>query len=165
MSSKLDNRVQVSPHFYLDEFMHPYLYKKFGAKSIRYLPPALVQMAELIRKSFNNEMQLHNENWKEKGMYYNTWGTGGNLKNCGVRCYLQPHKKGSLSRHYLGLCGDLHLNGGGDEKPVYDHILNNEDFYFNRGLTTLEDFNYTPNWVHFSLEWQLNANKITIIKP
>jgi len=165
--SKLNkrDRIKISENFYLDEFMHPDLYKMFGAKSTRYLNKQLVEIVELLRRGFNRERQMHNPSLPEIGFYLNNWANGGNLKNCGVRYFFKPHKKGSHSRHYWSFCADIHLTAGVDEKELYDHILRNKDYYFRKGLTTLEDYDDTPGWVHISIEWNPWDDEIRIIKP
>lgn len=160
-------RHKISKNFYADEFIHPYLYKKIvgmGLDPKLYINRRLVGLIELIRKNFNDEARSFNANHKDVGLYINTWWSGGHLKNSGLRTFLQPHKKGSLSRHYFNECADLHLNGGGDEQLLYNHILRYKDFYFYCGLTTLEDFDFTPAWVHVSMEWRTEES-IYIMKP
>ncbi len=162
---KKEDRVKLADHFYLDEFIHPEIYRKFGKNSTLYLNVRLLYMVVLIRDKFNESRKAKDPNAKEIGIYMNTWANGGGLKNSAVRCFYYPHKKGSWSRHYLSLCLDMHLSGGGDERELYDHILEYDDFYFSHGLTTIEGFDFTPNHCHISLEFRPFQEKIRIIKP
>ena len=127
-------------------------------------------MCELIRKGFNQVRKEQNPAAPEVGLFPNNWATGGHLKNSGLRDFYHPHKKGSRSRHYYSFCADLHTTSGATEKELYDHILEYQDFYYSKGLTTLEDENFTLNdqgqgWVHVSIEWRPFEEKIRIIKP
>ncbi len=165
MKLKTKDRVKISDNFYLDEFIHPKIYERFGRTSTRYLNPGIVKAVELVRKGFNEERKMHIPHAKEIGIYINTWGTGGNLINSGVRDFLNPHKKNSRSRHYYSMCADMHLNGARDERELYNHIIKHSEFYFKKGISTIEDFNFTPAWCHISIEWNPWDDKMRIIKP
>jgi hypothetical protein len=157
-------RIKISDNFYLDEFIHPEIYKRFGKNSTVYLNQKLIEIVELLRKGFNEERNMIFKSPKV-GFVINNWGTGGKFINSGVRDFFNPHKKGSRSRHYYGLCADLKLTGGIDEKELYLHILKYKEFYFEKGLTTIENYNFTPGWVHVSIEWRPNEEEIRIINP
>lgn len=158
-------RIKVSQNFFLDEFMHPEIYKRFGKNSTVYLNQKLVELVELIRKGFNEDRKFQDVKAPEIGFVINNWATGGKFKDSGVRDFFNPHKKGSRSRHYFSFCADLKLTGGVDEKELYLHILKFKDYYFSKGLTTLENYNFTPGWVHVSIEWRPNEEEIRIINP
>lgn len=162
---KKNERILISENFYLDEFIHPDIYFKFGRNSVVYLNKELVKMVELIRKGFNEARKLKDPQAKEVGLYLNNWATGGNLKNCGLRYMYNPHKKGSHSRHYYSFCADLHCTGGVDEAELYAHLVEYQDFYYTKGLTTIERYEYTQGWVHISIEWRPFEEKIRFIKP
>ena len=45
-------RIEVSENFYLDEFIHPVIYKQFKSASIWYLNPQLVKLVQIIREHY-----------------------------------------------------------------------------------------------------------------
>ena len=143
------SRIQVSENFYLDEFIHPVIYKQFKGKSIWYLNPQLPKLVQEIRKTYGEPI------------YINTWFNGGDLKNSGLRDYKNPLGKLNRSRHYYGLCADLHTK---DIKKLQQHVADNADYYFNFGLRVIEDFKYTPSWLHVSVE-NTELESVRYIRP
>lgn len=142
-------RIEVSENFYLDEFIHPVIYKQFKSASIWYLNPQLVKLVQIIREHYGEPI------------YINTWATGGKLKNSGLRDYKNPLGKLNRSRHYYGLCADLHTK---DIKKLQKHIADNAAYYYDFGLRVIEDFDYTPTWCHVSVE-NTELDNVRYIKP
>jgi len=142
-------RISVSDNFYLDEFIHPVIYKQFESASIWYLNPQLVKLVQAIRETYGEPI------------YINTWATGGKLKNSGLRDYKNPLGKLNRSRHYYGLCADLHTK---DIKKLQQHVADNAAYYFEFGLRVIEDFKYTKTWLHVSVE-NTELNNVRYIKP
>lgn len=143
-------RVQLTDNFYLDEFIHPNIYKRFGKISTKYISKELVDLVQLIRDKYG------------KPIYINTWYNGGNLKNSGLRDYKTPlGGKLNRSRHYYGLCADLHCE---DIKELQKHIYDNRQMYQHFGLTVIENYKHTPSWCHVSVEWT-RLDKVQMINP
>jgi len=143
-------RIKVSKNFFLDEVIHPNIYNRFKGMSTKYINKELIILLQLIRDNYGEPI------------YINTWATGGVLINSGLRDYKTPlGGKLNRSRHYYGLCLDLHTK---DIKALQKHIYENRDKYFRLGLTVIEDFKYTPTWCHISVEWT-KLDKVQIIKP
>jgi hypothetical protein len=144
------SRVKVSDNFYLDEFIHPVIYKRFKGNSKLYLSQDLVNLVQAIREKYG------------KPIFINTWFNGGSLKNSGLRDYKNPlGSRLNRSRHYYGLCADLHAK---DIKELQRHVIDNKEFYHDKGLRVVEDFNFTASWCHISVEWT-GLQEIKIIKP
>ena len=143
-------RKKISKDFYLDEYIHPVIYKRFGSNSKLYLSQNLVELVQEIRDLYG------------KPIFINTWIKGGALKNSGLRDYKNPlGGKLNRSRHYYGLCADLHAK---DIKELQAHLLEYQDVYFAKGLRVVEDYDYTPTWLHVSVEWT-GLDEVKIIKP
>lgn len=165
MKLKRSERVHLkdSKRFYLDELIHPNIYANSvhgGAKSIKFLNKDLIKLLIFIRERYKMPITVNN------------WGSGGSFINSGLRDYIQPlGGKASRSRHYYGLALDLKFNIKAERKEreklikfVYNDILKNEELFLNVGLTVLEDVNFTPTWLHISVE-QTELSTIKIIKP
>ena len=132
-------RVKISDNFYLDEFIHPEIYHRFGANSKLYLSSDLVDLVQAIRSKYGKPINI------------NTWATGGARKNSGLRDYKNPlGGRLNRSRHYYGLCVDMVCS---DIKGLQNHIDENKEYYHKLGLRVIENFNHTPTWCHVSVEW------------
>jgi hypothetical protein len=132
-------RSKISDNFYLDEFIHPEIYHRFGTNSKLYLSPQLVELVQAIRTKYG------------KPIYINTWANGGRFKNSGLRDYKNPlGGKLNRSRHYYGLCADLHAE---DIKELQNHVNDNLEYYHKLGLRVVENFAFTKSWLHVSVEW------------
>ena len=143
------NRIKLTNHFFLDEFIHPNIYNRFKSKSRLYINPVLVELAEVIRQKYGEPL------------YINTWATGGSRINSGLRDYKKPLGKLNRSRHYYGLCVDFTTN---DIKKFQKHIDENKDFYYEHGLRVIENFRYTNSWCHISVE-NTGLDKVKFITP
>lgn len=145
------SRIKLTDNFYLDEFIHPEIYKQFGSQSTKYISTKLVDLVQFIREDYG------------EAIFINTWFTGGGLKNSGLRDYKNPlGGKLNRSRHYYGLCGDLHTK---DIKRLQEYVYNNRYMLREKyGLTVIEDFKFTKTWCHISVEWT-TLDYVQIIKP
>jgi hypothetical protein len=67
-------RIQVSDNFYLDEFIDPVTYNKFGYKSQRYIRQEVINIAQLLRDFTGLSITINN--WATGGakkLYYINW--------------------------------------------------------------------------------------------
>lgn len=143
-------RQKISENFYLDEYIHPAIYRRFGRNSKVYLSKDLVDLVQVIREKYG------------KPIYINTWMKGGALKNSGLRDYKNPlGGRLNRSRHYYGLCADLHAE---DIKELQLHVLDNAEYYHSKGLRVIEEYLFTPTWLHVSVEWT-GLDEIKTIQP
>ncbi len=98
-------RIKVSDNFYLDEFINPVTYNKFGVKSQRYIRPELIKIAQMIRSYTGLSCEINN------------WATGGAYEESGLRDFTtstgatySAHKFGQEmeSRKFVKSKGDTH---------------------------------------------------------
>ena len=144
------NRIKVSEHFYLDEFVSRNTYKRFGKKSIWLLDPRLIAQAEKFRIFLNTPIIINN------------WAVGGSYQNSGYRT--PTVKVGSkYSQHRFGRAGDLKFPALVKQGMTYEDIRDEirENFcelqkvtykkggktFFAFGMSTIEKD--TPTWLHF----------------
>ena len=71
---------------------------------------------------------------------------------------------GKLSQHKFGRAADIKIPGL-TSRQIYDEILNHEKIFMAAGLTTLENIDATPTWVHIDIRYQGNSEKIIIVNP
>ena len=140
------------PYFGIKELVSPVVYKQWGEQAWMFFQPDVLQDLLTIRESWNSPIIINN------------WGTGGNLRQCGLRSnlddlVLEKSRKDLLylSFHTMGKAFDLHDKLGRNQK-LWEHskqlITNNKLKTFTR----LEDYKKTNGWVHID-----SANTDTIL--
>lgn len=137
-------RIKISENFYLDEFVPPTIYKKYGRKSTWFINPILAKAVQIIRTHFGKSVTINN------------WWGGGHYKNRGFR---SPYTKVgvSLSQHRFCNALDFTVSGISSNK-VRTFIRKN---YKELGLTAIED---GITWVHIDCRWT-NSKKLMVFYP
>lgn len=142
--------MKITNNFYLQEFVPKILYNNFVEKSIWFIDPKIVKIAEFFRKRFG------------KSMYINNWLFGGTFEQRGFR-YPNSDVGSWLSQHKFGRAIDFNIRGFTSDE-IRDDIFSNESLYFNIGITAVEHGDYAPTWVHIDIR-PSDDDKILIIKP
>lgn len=148
----MTNRTHIAlgNDFRLEELVPKEIYVRYGSRSIYFLDPVSVSVLVFMRKRYGRKCTV------------NTWLWGGSRDEAGFR--LPTTKTGSkLSQHKFGRAFDPQFDGM-EPIEVYDDILANESLFMDKGLTTLEDPEYTPSWTHFDTR-PTNQNSINIVRP
>ncbi len=135
----------ISPYFKVQEFVPKEIYDKYGEGSIRFINPAIVVIANLVRERMGVPITINGAGFDESGFRVPETKTGARLSS---------HKRGCA----------IDVRGKFEPKKLYDDILANYGVYRAAGLTTVEDIAHTPTWVHLSCEWT-GKNELTIVKP
>ena len=121
-------------HFIIQEFVPPEIYSQWNDKSLWFLDPVMLQLADFMREFFGKPMTVNN--WDSKGTFT-------------LRGFRPPDTLvgGKLSQHKFGRAFDSNIN---DMTPrdMYNAIIANEKAFIKAGLTTLEHIDSTPTWVH-----------------
>ena len=81
-------RYKISENFYLDEVMHPEVYKRFGKKSRWFIDQRLIDIVQYIRTETGKPITI------------NTWFDGGEFKERGLR---NPRTKTGLHIRNISL--------------------------------------------------------------
>jgi hypothetical protein len=127
-------RYRITDNFHLDEFVHPDYHNKFGANALWFIDHRIITVAQELRDDLGVPITINN------------YMTGGQYKSSGLRT--QGSKIGAkYSQHKYGRAIDCKF-GGMTIKEVYDFILHNQDKYFGIGLSTIENIEHTPTWLH-----------------
>ena len=139
--------MKVAKNFSIQEFVPKNIYDRFGDRSTLYINPLLPEIAQLLRDRYNKSITINN------------WLWGGDFNNSGFRSPI-CNDGAPLSRHKLGLCIDVKVNGL-LAKEVQEDVIKNYDFIFKEaGITAIEAD--TPTWTHLSVEWT-NLDNLVII--
>lgn len=146
----MNPRKMVSKHFILQEFVTPEIFSKYSQSCTWFLDPKMIEVADFLRDFLKSPMTINN------------WDSGGTLS---LRGFRPPDTSlgAVLSQHKFGRAFDSNCN---DRTPqeVYQLILQNETLFLNAGLTTLEDIESTPTWLHCDVRYT-GLNRILIVKP
>lgn len=135
----------ISPYFKVQEFVPKEIYEKYGETSIRFIHPSIVSIANLVRSRMGVPITINGSGFDESGFRVPETKTGARLSS---------HKRGCA----------IDVRGKFEPRKIYDDILANYAEYRAVGLTTVEDIDMTPTWVHLSCEWT-GKNELTIVKP
>ncbi len=126
--------IKISQDFFLHEFVPKIIYDKYGEKAKWFIRPEIIKLAQFYREFF------------QKPVYINNWFWSGPRHNRGFRT---PNTTvGALySQHKLGAAFDCNIKNMAPDE-VRRIILANEQEFMRSGLTTLEDGQFAPTWIH-----------------
>jgi len=69
------------------------------------------------------------------------------------------------SQHTFGRAIDI-KSPGISSLTIYNKLIQNTTILSNLGVTTLEDINFTPGWVHIDCrDWKIEKEEFYIVKP
>ena len=109
-------RIKVSDNFYLDEFVNPTTYNKFGYKSQRYIRPELIKIAQCLRSFTGLPCTINN------------WASGGAYKESGLRDF-HTTTGASYSAHKFGAAIDIKIGDLTSVQMAQIIIDNYEDVF------------------------------------
>tara|TARA_R110002020_G_scaffold102076_1_gene239952 strand:+ start:1719 stop:2150 length:432 start_codon:yes stop_codon:yes gene_type:complete len=143
--------LKVSGNFYLQEFIDPGTYSRFGDSSIWFIDPRLVTLAQFMRERLGKPCTINN------------WNTGGQYQFSGFRppdCSTGA----ALSQHRFGRAIDLKVKDMTADE-VREDIINSWEIYKkSTALTTIEDGDYAPTWCHIDIR-DTGMEELKIVKP
>lgn len=124
----------MSKHFKIEEFVPSTLFALFGKKSWWFINPTMVAIADQLREDCGVPLVCNN------------WHTGGSFQNRGYRTP-QTTVGARYSQHRLGNALDL-SSSSMTPAQILQVIERNREKYVALGLTTIEDLQFTPTWLH-----------------
>lgn len=145
--------MKISKNFTIQEFVPKNVYEQFGDKSIWFIDPRMVQLAQYIRDYFARSMTINN------------WSTGGSFNYRGFRddSFYANNKKGLFSQHRFGRAIDFNIDGMECDE-IRNVFLANQNAWMDAGLTTIEHEKFSPTWVHIDIR-TTSMKEILIVKP
>lgn len=137
---------KISENFVIQEFVPPQIYNQFGEKSIWFINPQIIKIAEFVRSFFNKPVTINN------------WHVGGTYTESGFR--MPDTTTGAkLSAHKRGQAVDIKMSGV-DYEHIRKTILENEKKFIDAGVTTFEDG--TKTWLHLDCRYTM-SDKILVV--
>lgn len=154
---------KATKNFRVEEFVPQKIFEKYGDNSLWFMDRRIVLLAQYIREYFDKPMTINN--WNNGGRfnyrgfrndsYYYQWDSS-------ISAY-KSKNKGKLSQHRMGRAIDFNISGITPDE-IREEFLKNEEQWLNVGLTTIEDGNYAPTWVHIDIR-DTRKNSIFVVKP
>ena len=143
--------MRINKHFSIEEFVTPRHVEVFGKSARWHISDWQIETANLIRDVFDN-----------RPMTINSWQWGGGLKNRGTRLPNSPI--GSFySQHKLAMAIDFNIEGYSSEE-CYKALLSISHTLINKGITTIESLDFTPEWIHLDGRYT-GMDDLFIVKP
>ena len=142
------SRIKISNDFYLDEVMHPAVYKKFGKKSRWFIDQRLIDIIQYIRTATDSAVTI------------NAWYNGGRFKERGLR---DPKTTtgAKYSQHKFGKALDFTVSGMSADE-VREKIQGEwKQDLLDLGLTAIEA---GVSWVHIDIR-NTGINDIMVFYP
>jgi hypothetical protein len=143
--------MKLSANFVVEELVSKDIFQRWGEKSIWFIDPKIVAVAEFLRMHFKAAIIINN------------WHTGGERQYSGFR---EPECKigAKLSQHRFGRAIDFNVQG---MKPadVRAEILTSQQLFLDIGVTTMESGDFTPTWTHLDCRKVNDSERILIVKP
>ncbi len=142
-------RIRISDNFFLDEFIPPEMYRRFGEKSLLWLRPDVVRIAQALRHLFG---ACTINDWSQEGeinalefLKLPNAIKGKSYTESGIR--LPDSKTGAtFSMHKYGCAADLKFKDTDPDTIRRFIIANYHEKFRPLGLRRMEA--QTPTWVH-----------------
>jgi len=141
--------MKVSKNFDIKELVPREVYQRFGDSSVWFLDQKAIQVLQQLRDTFGT-------------CVVNNWSSGGKFNYSGFR---EPDCSvgASFSQHKFGRAFDCKFTKATADE-VRESILKNQKKFMEQGLTTIEDGQFSPTWLHFDTRIT-RMNEIFIVKP
>ena len=143
----------ISANFKIQEFVPKEIYDVYGDRSIMFIDKRIIDIVQALRDISGRPIVINNWHTSSPGNKYNESG------------YRKPDTKtgAKYSQHKFGRAADVKVSGM-NPKDVVNLILKNEMYFVNLGLTTIENVEHTPTWVHLDCRWT-GLDKINFVNP
>ena len=140
-----------SPYFDVRELVDANTFKALSVNAAWLIDPKIVRVLDLLREKLGAPVVVNN------------WHTGGPFKSSGFRS--MSDKTGAMfSQHRRGCAADVKVSGR-TPKDVLSVINANFEEFKAAGLTTIEDVNFTPTWLHLDCRPVQIDNQFRIVRP
>ena len=141
-------------NFSIEEFFSRAMLNQWGERRcLQFIDPKTLILAQAYRDFF------------EESMFVNTWNISRKTKKFSNRGFRPPTSTvgASFSQHKFGRAFDCHFHKL-SVRQAYKEIMDNQLFFMNFGLTTLEDIDITKTWLHSDSRYT-GLDNILIVKP
>jgi hypothetical protein len=123
-----------SKHFVIQELVPPVIFGRFGQRSWWFIQPNIVAVLDQLRDDLGRAVVVNN--WHRRGHF-------------SMSGYRTPETKvgAAYSMHRMGLAADVKV-AGVTPAEVLAVIQADLPKYLSLGLTTVENLDATPTWLH-----------------
>ena len=143
--------IHNSEYFDVRELVDANTFKALGINAAWLIEPKIVRVLDLLRDKLGAPVVVNN------------WHVGGPFKSSGFRS--MSDKTGAMfSQHRRGCAADVKVSGR-TPKDVLSVINANFEEFKSAGLTTVEDVNFTPTWLHLDCRPVQIENQFRIVRP
>lgn len=140
-----------SPYFDVREMVDQNTFKALSVNAAWLIDPKIVRVLDLLREKLGAPVVVNN------------WHTGGPFKSSGFRS--MSDKTGAMfSQHRRGCAADVKVSGKTPNEILFVINANFQEFKA-AGLTTIEDVNFTPTWLHLDCRPVQIDNQFRIVRP
>lgn len=140
-----------SPYFDVREMVDANTFKALSVNASWLIDPKIVRVLDLLREKLGAPVVVNN------------WHTGGPFKSSGFRS--MSDKTGAMfSQHRRGCAADVKVSGKTPNEILFVINANFQEFKA-AGLTTIEDVNFTPTWLHLDCRPVQIENQFRIVRP
>lgn len=167
--------MKVSQNFDIREFVPKHIWDQFGEKSLWFVNPKIVKIAEFYKSFWLTYFKKKYGNDKVINVLIqvNTWHTGGAQQWRGLRTDKCTEGAENSQHRYMNAfdCEIIIVFADGtrieaEYKEVHQVIQANEIEFMANGVTTVEDVSIATGWLHTDTRYQGSDKKhILIVKP
>ena len=147
--------MQVLPNFHGKELVPPSIWRLYEQGTLDprwYLQPRALELLSSLREEFGP-------------LRVNDWSEGGDRKMCGYR----PPRTGvgaEYSQHKLGAAWDIVAwDGSPTPGEIREAIMEDEQWWYDRGLRAIEDGEIADTWVHVDVRPTQLDGEIKVVRP
>jgi len=156
--------MKVSNSFDIRELVPEAIWDVYGERSVWFIDPRTIAFLQELRDILEEIYP------KQVSVVVNNWHTGGNRSKSGFR--LPTETIGAkFSQHKFGRAVDIQVFVGNskdrtqlDSKEVNRIIFVNEQRLMAKGLTTVENVEYTKGWNHLDCR-PTGLSKLLVVNP
>ena len=134
--------MKLTKNLKLTEFVPELVYKMYGDKSIWFINPQIVKVAQFVREYFDLPIYINTWDVKTKAIH-------SNYRESGFRPYTSSIPT-LYSQHRLGNAIDIKIPGKKSEE-IRAEIMDNFEVFYDMGIRAIEKD--TPTWVHIDCRW------------
>ena len=142
--------MQLTSNIWLQELVSRPIYQAWGDRSAMFLDARVPSFLQFLRNRYGKPIILNN------------WSGGGSFHNRGFRA---PNSSvgAAYSQHRFGRAADFHISGMAVQE-VYQDILAHQELMISHGISTLENIQFTPTWIHADCRWHTQPG-IWVVNP
>jgi hypothetical protein len=164
--------MKISQNFDVREFVPRHIWTKFQEKSVWFVNPKIVSIAEFYKSFFTTyyKKKLGNDVVRTVAIVVNNWHIGGIQQWRGLRTDKCTQGAENSQHRYMNAFDTemfiVYADGKRievDYKEIHKVIQENETEFLANGVTTIEDLKIASGWLHTDCRWIPDQTKILIV--